>query len=95
MSNAAKQLASAALQAGKTESKDIGLKASDVGQTATIDAGKKFTFKVRSINNRRILHHSSRRSILGDHYVQRITTASHVLVSDLLQAPELSVLLLC
>ena len=30
-SNAAKQLASAALQAGKTAAKDIGMKANDVG----------------------------------------------------------------
>ena len=40
-SNAAKQLASAALQAGKTEAKDIGMKAIDVGKIAAIDAGKK------------------------------------------------------
>ena len=41
MSNAAKQLASTALQAGKTEAKDIGLKAIDVGKTVAIDARKK------------------------------------------------------
>ena len=40
-SNAAKQLASAALQAGKTAAKDIGMKAVDVGKTIAIDAGKK------------------------------------------------------
>ena len=40
-SNAAKQLASAALQAGKTAAKDIGMKAIDVGKTVAIDAGKK------------------------------------------------------
>ena len=40
-SNAAKQLASAALQAGKTAAKDIGMKAIDVGTTVAIDAGKK------------------------------------------------------
>ena len=40
-SNAAKQLASAALQAGKTAAKDIGIKAIDVGKTVAIDAGKK------------------------------------------------------
>ena len=40
-SNAAKQLASAALQAGKTAAKDIGTKAIDVGTTVAIDAGKK------------------------------------------------------
>ena len=40
-SNAAKQLASAALQAGKTGAKDIGVKAFDVGKTVAIDAGKK------------------------------------------------------
>ena len=40
-SNAAKQLASAALQAGKTAAKDIGMKAIDAGKTVSIDAGKK------------------------------------------------------
>ena len=40
-SNAAKQLASAALQAEKTEAKDIGMKAIDVGKAVAIDAGKK------------------------------------------------------
>ena len=40
-SNAAKQLASTALQAGKTAAKDIGMKAIDVGKTVSIDAGKK------------------------------------------------------
>ena len=40
-SNAAKQLASAALQAGKTAAKDIGMKAIDVGKTVAIDSGKK------------------------------------------------------
>ena len=44
-SNAAKQLASAALQAGKTAAKDIGMKAFDVGKTVTIDAGKKLVEK--------------------------------------------------
>ena len=44
-SNAAKQLASTALQAGKTASKDIGIKAIDVGKTAAIDAGKKLVEK--------------------------------------------------
>ena len=39
-SNAAKQLASAALQDGKTAAKDIGMKAIDVGKTVAIDAGK-------------------------------------------------------
>ena len=39
-SNAAKQLASAALQAGKTVATDIGMKAVDVGKTVAIDAGK-------------------------------------------------------
>ena len=41
LSNAVKQLASTALQAGKTAAKDIGLKAIDVGKTVAIDAGKK------------------------------------------------------
>ena len=40
-SNAVKQLASAALQPGKTAAKDIGMKAIDVGKTVAIDAGKK------------------------------------------------------
>ena len=44
-SNAAKQLASAALQAGKTATKDIGMKAIDVIKTVTIDAGKKLVEK--------------------------------------------------
>ena len=44
-SNAAKQLASAALQAGKTATKDIGMKAIDVSKTVTIDAGKKLVEK--------------------------------------------------
>ena len=39
-SNATKQLASAALQEGKTAAKDIGMKAIDVGETVAIDAGK-------------------------------------------------------
>ena len=42
---AAKQLASAALQAGKTAAKDIGMKAIDVGKTVAIDAGKKLVEK--------------------------------------------------
>ena len=44
-SNAAKQLASAALQAGKTATKDIGMKAIDVSKTVAIDAGKKLVEK--------------------------------------------------
>ena len=44
-SNAAKQLASAALQAGKTAAKDIGMKAIDEGQTVAIDGGKKLVEK--------------------------------------------------
>ena len=40
-SNAAKQLASGALQAGKTSAQYIGMKAIDVGKTVAIDAGKK------------------------------------------------------
>ena len=44
-SNAAKQLASAALQAWKTAAKDIGMKAIDVGKTVAIDAGKKLVQK--------------------------------------------------
>ena len=44
-SNAAKQLASAALQAGKTAEKDIGMKAIDVSKTVAIDAGKKLVEK--------------------------------------------------
>ena len=44
-SNAAKQLASTALQAGKTAAKDIGMKAIDVSKTVAIDAGKKLIEK--------------------------------------------------
>ena len=44
-SNAAKQLASSAFQAGKTAVKDIGMKAIDVGKTVAIDAGKKLVEK--------------------------------------------------
>ena len=44
-SNAAKQLASTALQAGKTAAKDIGMKAIDVGKTVTIDTDKKLAEK--------------------------------------------------
>ena len=44
-SNAAKQLASTGLQAGKTAVKDIGMKAIDVGKTVAIDAGKKLVVK--------------------------------------------------
>ena len=44
-SNAAKQLASVALQARKTAAKDIGMKAIDVGKTVAIDAGKKLVEK--------------------------------------------------
>ena len=44
-SNAAKQLASAALQAGKTAAKDIALKTIYVGKTVAIDAGKKLVEK--------------------------------------------------
>ena len=43
--NAAKQLASAALQSGKTAAKDIGMNAFDVGKTVAIDAGKKLVEK--------------------------------------------------
>ena len=45
-SNAAKQLASTALQAGKTAEKDIGMKAIDEGKTIAIDAGKKLVENV-------------------------------------------------
>ena len=44
-SNAAKQLASTALQAGKTAAKDIGMKAIDICKTVAIDAGKKLVEK--------------------------------------------------
>ena len=44
-SNAEKQLASAALQAGKTAAKDIGIKSVYVGKTVAIDAGKKLVEK--------------------------------------------------
>ena len=42
---AAKQLASAALQAGKTAAKDIEMNAIDLGKTVAIDAGKKLVEK--------------------------------------------------
>ena len=44
-SNAAKQLALAALQAGKTATTDIGMKEIDVGKTVAIDAGTKLVEK--------------------------------------------------
>ena len=44
-SHAAKQLAWAARQAGKTTAKDIGMKAIDVGKAVAIDAGKKLDQK--------------------------------------------------
>ena len=44
-SNAVKQLASSALQAGKTATKDIEMKAIDVGKTVAIDAGKEISRK--------------------------------------------------
>ena len=44
-SNAAKQLASTALQSGKTAAKDIGMKDIEVGKTVAIDAGKKLVQK--------------------------------------------------
>ena len=44
-SKAAKQLASAALTAGKTAAKDIGMKDVNVGKTVAIDAGKKLVEK--------------------------------------------------
>ena len=44
-SNVAKQLASAALQAGETVAKDIGMKAIYVDKTVAIDAGKKLVEK--------------------------------------------------
>ena len=44
-SNAAKQLASAALHAGKAAANDNGMKAIDVGKTVAIDAGKKLVEK--------------------------------------------------
>ena len=44
-SNAAKQIASTALSAGKDAAKEIGTKALDVGKTAAIDAGKRLVDK--------------------------------------------------
>ena len=44
-SNAAKQLASTALLAGKTAAKDIGVKAIDLDKTVAIDADKKLVEK--------------------------------------------------
>ena len=44
-SNAAKQLASTVLQAGKTAAKNIGMNAIDVGEKVAIDAGNKLVEK--------------------------------------------------
>ena len=44
-SNAAKQLASTALEAGKSAAKEVGVKAIDVGKTVALDAGKKLIEK--------------------------------------------------
>ena len=44
-SNAAKQLASTALQAGKTSAKDIGMKSIDVGKTVAINTRMKLVEK--------------------------------------------------
>ena len=44
-SNATKQLASTAFQAGKTAAKDVGMNAIDVGKAFAIDAGKKLVEK--------------------------------------------------
>ena len=44
-SNAAKQIASTALSAGKTAAKEIGKTAVEVGKTTAIDAGKKLIDK--------------------------------------------------
>lgn len=44
-SNAAKQVASNALSAGKDVAREIGKKALDVGKTAAIDAGKRLVDK--------------------------------------------------
>ena len=54
-SNAVKQLASIALQAGKTAVKDIGMKVIDVGKTVAIDGGKKLVEKAaKKINHAKI-----------------------------------------
>src|SRR6218665_2411583 len=45
VSNAAKQIASTALSAGKDAAKEIGTKALDVGKTVAIDAGKRLIDK--------------------------------------------------
>ena len=55
-SNAAKQLASSALQGGKTETKDIGMKAVDVGKSIVIDAGKKLVESAAKKNYRHQSH---------------------------------------
>ena len=48
-SNAAKQLASAALRAGKTAAKDIEMKAIDLDKTVAIGAGKKLVKRLLKI----------------------------------------------
>ena len=45
LSNAANQLASTAIQAGKIAANDFGMKAVDVGKTIAVDAGKKLVEK--------------------------------------------------
>ena len=65
-SNAVKQLASAALQAGETAAKDIGMKAIDVGKTVAIDAGKKLVEKaakkLSTQNHKWLCYGSTRRN---------------------------------
>ena len=46
-SNAEKQFASAALLAGRTVAKDIGMKAIYVGEAVAIDTGKKYVEKLQ------------------------------------------------
>ena len=48
-SNAAKQFASPALQAGKTAAREMGMKAIDVSKTVAIDVGKKLVEEAAKI----------------------------------------------
>ena len=54
-SSAAKQIASSALDVGKSIAKEGAKKALEVGKSATVDAGKKLVMKVLTLNSNKIL----------------------------------------
>ena len=69
-SNAAKQLASTALDVGKSAVKDIGKKAVDVGKNAALDAGKKLfekgvTKALTSIQKHTSINSSHREAVIN------------------------------